>query len=184
MRIAIALIPLVLFAALAAVFFKQLAGGGSPSIIPSALIGKQAPQFSLPGIADLVRDGAPMPGLTTEDFAGKFTVLNVWASWCVPCREEHPALVEFARDKRFTLYGINYKDKSENARRFLGQLGNPFAAIGADIRGRSSIDWGVYGIPETFVVGPDAKILFKHVGRVTPAVLKKLVGVIEARAGK
>jgi cytochrome c biogenesis protein CcmG/thiol:disulfide interchange protein DsbE len=99
------------------------------------------------------------------------TLVNVWASWCAPCREEHPLLLALSQDKRFSIAGLNYKDKAENARRFLGSLGNPYSAIGVDSAGRTAIDWGVYGVPETFLVGRDGKIAFKHVGPLTEQVV-------------
>ncbi len=153
------LLPLALFAALAALFLAQLMSGRDVSAIPSALIGHPAPATALPPL-----EGTGLPGIDGTDFAGKVTVVNVWASWCVPCRDEHPHLMQLAGDPRFTLAGLNYKDKPENARRFLGELGNPFAAIGVDSSGRAGIDWGVYGVPETFVVGRDGRIAWKHVG--------------------
>ncbi len=124
-----------------------------------------------------------MPGLNSSDFLGKVTLVNVWGSWCVPCRQEHPLLLELSKDNRFTLAGLNYKDRPENARRFLGELGNPFHAIGVDDAGRTAIDWGVYGVPETFLVGQDGKILYKHVGPLTPeAIARELMPQIEAAA--
>ncbi len=164
----VALLPLLVFVGLAAVFAVQLLSGKDSSAIPSALIGKQAPQTNLPAVEGLMRDGVPVPGLSSEEFKGKLTLVNVWGSWCVPCRQEHPLLMEIAKDSRIRLVGLNYKDQPENARRFLGDLGNPFAAVGADRAGRSAIEWGVYGVPETFLVGPDGKIIYKHVGPFTP----------------
>jgi len=164
----VALLPLLVFVGLAAVFAVQLLSGKDSSAIPSALIGKQAPQTNLPAVEGLMRDGVPVPGLNSDDFKGKLTLVNVWGSWCVPCRQEHPLLMEIAKDSRIRLVGLNYKDQPENARRFLGDLGNPFAAVGADRAGRSAIEWGVYGVPETFLVGPDGKIIYKHVGPFTP----------------
>ena len=160
----VAVLPLVIFAALAAVFLYRLEVGGDTSRVPSALIGKPVPNFALPALAGLVKDGAPVPALASADLAGRVTVVNVWASWCVPCRQEHPILMEMGRDPGVRLVGINYKDEPENARRFLGSLGNPYAAVGADEKGRAAIDWGVYGVPETFVVGPDGRIAYKFIG--------------------
>ncbi|URQ74641.1 MAG: DsbE family thiol:disulfide interchange protein [Candidatus Ochrobactrum gambitense] len=168
----VALLPLLVFVGLAAVFAVQLLSGKDSSAIPSALIGKQAPQTNLPAVEGLMRDGVPVPGLNSEDFNGKLTLVNVWGSWCVPCRQEHPLLMEIAKDSRIRLVGLNYKDQPENARRFLGDLGNPFAAVGADRAGRSAIEWGVYGVPETFLVGPDGKIIYKHVGPFTPESIR------------
>jgi len=180
----VVLVPLVVFLALAALFFYRL-GSGDPSRLPSALIGRPAPATVLPPVAGLVRDGVPVPGLAAQDFAGRVTLLNVWASWCVPCHDEAPLLLKLAEDKRIRVAGINYKDQPDNARRFLGRYGNPFAASGADPTGRAAIEWGVYGVPETFVVGRDGRIAFKLVGPITddnvdtvlkPALEKALAG--------
>lgn len=165
-RIAV-LAPLAVFLALAVLFFVGLRSG-DPSLLPSALIGHPAPDTVLPPIAGLERDGQAVPGLNPASFKGAVTVVNVWASWCVPCHDEAPLLMQLAQDKRFRVVGINYKDEAGNARRFLGRYGNPFAAAGADLSGRSAIDWGVYGVPETFVVGRDARIAYKMVGPITP----------------
>jgi cytochrome c biogenesis protein CcmG/thiol:disulfide interchange protein DsbE len=165
-RRALVLLPLVLFLGLAALFLFRLFAG-DPSLLPSALIGHPAPQTALPPVAGLERNGAPLPGLDPADFKGAVTVINVWASWCVPCRDEAPLLVRLSQDSRFRLVGINYKDDADNARRFLAHFGNPFAAAGADESGRAGIEWGVYGVPETFVVGRDAKIAYKLVGPIS-----------------
>ena len=156
-------VPLALFLALAAVFLLQLLSGRDIATIPSALIGAKAPDTDLPPL-----EGMGLPGLSSEAFAGKVTLVNIWASWCVPCRQEHPVLMELARDERIQIVGLNYKDDPANARRFLGELGNPFSAIGTDANGRAAIHWGVYGVPETFLVGRDGTILYKHVGPFTP----------------
>jgi cytochrome c biogenesis protein CcmG/thiol:disulfide interchange protein DsbE len=169
------LVPLAVFALLGALFFVRLLGGGDPSELPSALIGKPAPATELPPVADLVRDGRPVRGLRPADFVGKVTVVNVWASWCVPCHDEAPLLLDLARDTRITVAGINYKDQPDNARRFLGRYGNPFALVGADIGGRAAIEWGVYGVPETFVVGRDGRIAFKLVGPITADNLRQVL---------
>jgi cytochrome c biogenesis protein CcmG/thiol:disulfide interchange protein DsbE len=165
-RRALVLAPLVVFLALVALFLIRLYAG-DPSRIPSALIGHPAPQTSLPPVAGLERSGAPVPGIDSASFKGAVTVVNVWASWCVPCHDEAPLLMQLAHDSRLSLIGINYKDEPDNARRFLGRYGNPFAAAGADLNGRAGIDWGVYGVPETFVVGRDARIAYKLVGPIT-----------------
>lgn len=162
--------PIAAFAALAVVFVIRLEQGGDPSLIPSALIGRPAPVTVLPPLA-----GLDKPGINTADFAGKVTLVNIWASWCGPCREEHPFLEKLATDTRIQLVGINYKDQPTNARAFLGQLGNPYAAVGVDEKGRSSIDWGVYGVPETFLVGRDGKIRFKFVGPIGEESLVKVM---------
>ena len=160
------LVPLVIFLGLVALFLIQLYAG-DPSRIPSALIGHPAPHTDLPPVAGLERDGARVPGIDAAAFKGAVTVMNVWASWCVPCHDEAPLLMQLARDKRLRLVGFNYKDEADNARRFLGRYGNPFAAAGADESGRAAIEWGVYGVPETFIIGRDARIAYKLVGPIT-----------------
>ena len=167
----VVLLPLLAFLALAALFLYRL-GSGDPSKLPSALIGRPAPDTPLPPIAGLLRDGAPVPGIASADFKGAVTLLNVWASWCVPCHDEAPLLMTLAADKRFRIAGINYKDQPDNARRFIGRYGNPFVAVGADGQGRASIDWGVYGVPETFVIGRDGRIAYKLIGPITPGNLE------------
>ena len=170
----IVLLPLVIFLALAALFFFRL-GSGDPSNVPSALIGRPVPVTTLPPLAGIERDGKPMPGIAPDLFPGKVTLVNIWASWCGPCREEAPLLDQLALDKRIQLVGLNYKDLPDNARRFLGRYGNPFVAVGADSTGRASIEWGVYGVPETFIVGRDGRIAFKLVGPITSNNLEKNV---------
>lgn len=164
------LLPALIFAALALLFVVRL-HAGDPSRLPSALIGRPVPAFALAPLEGLRADGRPVPGLSHEDLKGRVTIVNVWASWCAPCRQEHPVLMDLARTGGARMVGINYKDNPENARRFLGALGNPFAAVGVDPNGRTAIDWGVYGVPETFVVGPDGTIRHKHVGPLTPETL-------------
>ena len=163
----VVLVPLVAFLALSALFFLRL-GAGDPSKLPSALIGRPAPATELPPVAGLTRDDKPVPGISAAGFAGAVTLVNVWASWCVPCHDEAPLLLALAADTRIRVIGINYKDDPDNARRFLGRYGNPFAAAGADHNGRAAIEWGVYGVPETFLVGRDGKIAYKLVGPITP----------------
>jgi cytochrome c biogenesis protein CcmG, thiol:disulfide interchange protein DsbE len=160
-------LPLIAFAGLAALFWLRL-GTGDPSRIPSALIGHPAPQTSLPPLTGLLSDGTQVPGLDPAIFKGKVSVVNVWASWCVPCHDEAPLLTELAKDTRLQLVGINYKDAPDNARRFLGRYGNPFGVVGVDANGRAAIEWGVYGVPETFVVGREGTIVYKLVGPITP----------------
>lgn len=166
-------LPLVIFAALAALFWFRL--GADPSKLPSALIGKQVPQTALPALPGLNDNGTPIPGLDPAAFLGKVSVVNVWASWCVPCHDEAPILTELGNDKRLQLVGINYKDAADNARRFLGRYGNPFGIVGADSNGRASIEWGVYGVPETFIVGRDGKIAYKLVGGINQDNLAKVL---------
>lgn len=164
-RYGLALLPIVIFAGLALVFWKGLSG--DPSNLPSALIGKPVPEFALPAI-----ENSNIPGLTSGDLkSGKIFVVNIWASWCGPCRLEHPVLLELSKREDIRLVGINNKDKAENARRFLGTLGQPYAAIGADIDGRTTIDWGSYGVPETFIIDGKGIIRFKWIGPLSPEIM-------------
>ena len=162
-RYVLALLPLAIFAGFALVAGKMLydqdVNGLDISAIPSALIGEKAPSLALPAL-----EGSNTPALTDAAIGGKLTLVNVFASWCVPCRQEHPILKELAKDERLTIVGINYKDRNDNALRFLGELGNPYDAIGVDPNGKAAIDWGVYGIPESYLVGTDGTILYKKVG--------------------
>jgi cytochrome c biogenesis protein CcmG, thiol:disulfide interchange protein DsbE len=183
-RYALALLPLLLFGGFALVAGKMLydqdVNGLDVSAIPSALIGTRAPTLSL-----LPLEGSNLPALTDAAIKGKLTLVNVFASWCIPCRQEHPLLQELAKDDRITVVGINYKDKPDNALRFLGELGNPFAAIGIDPSGKAAIDWGVYGIPESYLVGADGTILYKKVGPFDArSVERDLRPAIAAAAGK
>ncbi len=181
----VAFLPLAVCVALLAGFAVPLFTGADDSVIPSALIGKSAPHTDLAPITGLMRDGVPVPGLDSAGFKGKLTLVNVWASWCAPCREEQPLMMQIARDPRIRVVGPNYKDEPENARRFLGDLGNPFVAVGSDRTGRSAIEWGVYGVPETYLVGPDGTILYKHVGPFTPeSVQGELMPEIAKFSGK
>ena len=159
-------LPLALFAALALMFAVGL--GLEPRKVPSALIDKPVPEFALP---PLIGDR----GLSNTDLNGGVALVNVFASWCVPCRQEHPLLAELADKHKITVHGINYKDAPDNARAWLKQLGNPYDRIGADRSGRSSIDWGVYGVPETFVVDRAGRIRYKHIGPLTPEAIEETV---------
>ena len=184
-RLVFAFLPLIIFAALAVFFYVQLNSGRDANEVPSVLIGTNAPSHDLPPLEGLARNGSQVPALTDAAISGKLAVVNVFASWCVPCRQEHPFLLELSKDPRIELVGINYKDKTENALRFLGELGNPYAAVGVDPRGQASIDWGVYGIPETYLVGPDGTILFKQIGPFTEEVIEdKLEPLIAEHAVK
>ena len=178
------ILPLAVFAILAVILYFRLFGG-DPSQIPSALIGQTVPEFSLQALPGLVdENNAAVPGFSNTDLAaGGVTIVNVWASWCVPCRAEHPVLVELGATAGVPVYGINYKDNPENARRFLGQLGNPFQAVGVDPTGRASIDWGLYGVPETFIIAGDGKIAFKFVGPMTAKTLEEVILPEIERAG-
>jgi len=170
------LVPLLLFLALAGVFLIRLESGGNLERVPSALIGDPVPRQILPPL-----DGTGLPGIAAADFEGGVTVLNVFASWCGPCRVEHPVVMELGADPRFRLVGLNHKDQPGNAVRWLDDLGNPYAAIGVDRRGRDSLEWGIYGVPETFVIGPDGTIRYKFVGPLSQESLQDdLMPAIEA----
>jgi cytochrome c biogenesis protein CcmG, thiol:disulfide interchange protein DsbE len=187
LRYLLAALPLVIFAGLALIFWSQLNSGRDISEIPSALIGTKAPKLNLPPLegATTPSGGEPMPALTDAAVKGRLTLVNVWASWCVPCRQEHPIILQLSKDPRLTVVGINYKDRNENALRFLGELGNPFSAIGIDPNGKAAIDWGVYGIPESFLVGADGAILYKRAGPFDERTLKEglLPAIDKALAG-
>lgn len=171
-RYTLALIPLVVFGGIAATAAKMLYDqdfhGKNIAEIPSVLIGNKAPSLNLPPL-----EGSGLPALTDEAVKGKLTLVNVFASWCIPCREEHPILKELAKDNQLNIVAINYKDKNDNALRFLGKLGNPYRAIGVDPNGKAAIDWGVYGIPESYLVAPDGTILYKRVGPFDDLGLKE-----------
>lgn len=177
-------VPLAVFVALAVLFFVRLAGP-APGNLPSALAGKQIPDFSLPPLDGLLQDGVQVPALSASSLKGRVSIVNVWASWCGPCREEHPFLVTLSKNTKINLVGINYKDDPENARRFLGTFGNPFSAVGRDSTGRTAIDWGVYGVPETFIVAADGTILYRHVGPLTAdAIAGPIQNAIDKAAAK
>ncbi|MBX4890536.1 DsbE family thiol:disulfide interchange protein [Rhizobium bangladeshense] len=183
-RYALALLPLIVFGGIAATAAKMLYDqdfhGKNIAEIPSALIGTKAPSLNLPPL-----EGANLPPLTDAAIVGKLTLVNVFASWCIPCRDEHPILKELAKGGRLNIVAINYKDKNENALRFLGELGNPYKAIGVDPNGKAAIDWGVYGIPESYLVGPDGTILYKRVGPFDDISLKEgLFPAMEKALGK
>ncbi len=169
------LAPVLVFTGLAAVFMTGLRRG-DPSKLPSALINQPAPSFELPALQGLTSGGDPVPGLSSASLAqGKVTLINVWASWCGPCREEHPQLIELSKRNDIHLAGFNYKDQRENALRFLNSLGNPYASVGVDATGRTAVDWGVYGVPETFVINGKGTIVYKFTGPITEKVLREEV---------
>lgn len=165
--------PLIVFVALAAIFWIGL--GRDPRILPSALLDKPVPQFDLPPLLDA------NPGLATDNLKGGVTLVNVFASWCLPCRAEHPLLERLAREEGLTIHGINYKDKTGAATAWLAELGNPYDRIGVDSDGRAAIEWGVYGVPETFIVDAQGVIRYKHVGPLMEAdIAEKILPVVEA----
>ena len=153
------LLPAGLFALLVLVLFVGLSK--DPSLVPSPLIGNPAPEFSLPRLDD------PARTFSRQDLLGKTTLLNVWGTWCGGCRQEHETLLTVARESGIPIYGINWKDNQGRARDWLSSLGNPYVAVGVDQEGRAAIDWGVYGAPETFLIGPDGTVLYKHIAPLT-----------------
>ena len=161
------LLPLIVFVLL--VGFLAAGLSLNPREVPSPLIGKPAPAFSLP------RLDAPGQTLSAQDLRGKVWVLNVWASWCAPCRQEHPLIAELAKSGGAPVYGLNYKDKPADATAWLGQLGNPYTATVSDVEGLVGIDYGVYGVPETFVIDKGGVIRLKHIGPMTPEALRDSV---------
>lgn len=158
------LLPLLVFVVLAV--FLAIGLKRDPHEVPSPLIGKPAPAFDLPQLA------APEQRLTTQDLRGQVWLLNVWASWCVACREEHPLLVEAAKTHHLKLYGLNYKDKRDDALAWLKNFGNPYVLAISDTEGLVGIDYGVYGVPETFVIDKQGVIRYKQIGPVTPEALR------------
>ncbi len=181
------LLPLGLFASLAALFAVALTSG-DPSKLPSALIGRPAPAMTFEPLEGLLAGQGPAPGFSNADLAkGEPSVVNFWASWCLPCVEEHPFLAQLREKTGIAVYGVASKDRAAAARRFLGRYGNPFTAVGADPSGRGAIEWGVYGTPETFVLNGRGEIVFKHIGPLDASSLAtKIVPAIEAarRASK
>lgn len=166
-------IPLLLFATVTVFFGIGLTR--DPRIVPSPLIGKAVPQFDLPPVHGRTQ------GLATRDLQGEVSIVNVFASWCAPCRQEHPLLVALAREGLAPIHGINYKDQPDDASRWLDSLGDPYRRTGADLDGSVGIDWGVYGVPETFVIDRQGRIAYKHVGPLTAEVInKKLRPLIES----
>lgn len=161
------ILPLLLFAGLAIAVAVPLLRGDDPSELPSTLIDQPAPDFDLP----------PLPGmeggLSARDLGGEPMLVNFFASWCVPCLAEHPLLTRLAEEEGVTIHGINYKDDPADALAWLDRHGNPYALIGADREGRAAIDWGVYGVPETFVVDAEGRIRYRHAGPITPDVLER-----------
>jgi cytochrome c biogenesis protein CcmG/thiol:disulfide interchange protein DsbE len=167
MRRLVTIIPVVVFASLAIALAWGL--NHNPRTIPSALIGKSVPQFSLPPVK-----GRTL-GLSSENLRGQVSLVNVFASWCVTCREEHPLLMQLKAENLVPIHGLNYKDQPDNAARWLNTMGDPYTRTGADLDGRVAIDWGVYGVPETFVITKDGHIAYKQIGAVTPKALDEVL---------
>ncbi|WP_244611108.1 DsbE family thiol:disulfide interchange protein [Ensifer sp. M14] len=170
------LLPLGVFSALAVALGWGLSHNAQ--VIPSALIGKPVPEFSLPAV-----QGRTL-GLSSGDLKGEVSLVNVFASWCTACREEHPVFMELRRTNAVPIHGLNYKDRPQDAEKWLNTMGDPYTRTGVDLNGRVSIDWGIYGVPETFVIDADGRIAFKHVGAVTPEVYREKLAPIIAELRK
>ena len=169
-RFAIPLVIFVLLVGFLAVTLRRIDQGSyDPSVVPSPLIDKPAPAFQLPQLRD------PSKSFSVQDMRGKVWLLNVWASWCVSCREEHPVLLNLARSGAVPIYGLDYKDKREDALGWLGDLGDPYVLTASDEDGRVGIDYGVYGVPETYLIDRNGVIRFKQIGPVTPKVLEEKI---------
>lgn len=179
------LLPVAVFVAVAGLFAVALQTG-DPSKLPSTLIGKPAPQSTFPPVDALLAEGKPVPGFSTADLAkGKVTIVNFWASWCTSCVEEHPLLANLKVASGAELYGVAQKDDPVASRRFLGRYGNPFSVVGTDRSGRASIDWGVYGMPETFIVNGKGEIVYKHIGPISEeSIRSKILPAIAAAKGE
>ena len=161
------LLPLAAFALLLLVLIAGLRHASDKGIIVSPLLGKPAPQFSLPGLLD---GNTP---LQAQALRGHWSLLNVWGTWCVECRAEHQTLLTIKQQGRVLIFGIDWKDDDTQARAFLNELGNPYQRVGADREGRVAIDWGVYGAPESFLINPDGTVVYKHVGGLTPQIWQR-----------
>ncbi len=157
-------LPLVLFAVLVGVLAVGLYR--DPRYVPSPLVGKPAPELNLPRLKG---EGA----LSRKDLLGKVTLINIWASWCAACRDEHAILLRLARKGTLPVLGFNYKDRREEALAWLAKLGDPYFDIAFDAEGKAAIDWGVYGVPETFLIGPDGIIRYKHIGPLTSEIVEQ-----------
>ena len=170
-------LPLIGVAVVAGFALWALTSGRDPNDIPSALIGQPVPAFDLPAV-----EGTGTPGLSSADLAGDLAVVNVFASWCVPCRAEHATLTELAEEQGLTLHGLNYKDAPEDAAAWLAELGNPYERIGSDEPGRAGIEWGITGVPETFITR-GGEVLYRHRGPIVgePAVGDFLAALEDAR---
>ncbi len=167
------LVPLAVFAATAVLLAAGLTL--DPREIPSPLIGKPVPRFELPPVL-----GRAL-GLRTSDLEREVSIVNVFASWCVSCKEEHPVFMQMQRERLVPIHGLNYKDQPEDARKWLDDMGDPYTRTGADIDGRVAIEWGVYGVPETFLIDREGRIAYKHIGPVTPKLLDETLRPLIAR---
>jgi len=167
------IVPVILLIGLAVVAGSYLTGGKDPRELPSALINKPAPTFDLPAVK--VEGQSTRPGLSSNQFAGKVTLVNFFASWCTPCLAEHPHITALSRMKGLSVVGINYKNKPEEAVRWLARHGNPYARIGADVKGDIALEFGLYGVPETFLIDQKGRIRLKHVGPITAQVMNNKI---------
>lgn len=177
----LAFLPFLIAVVFGGFFLWGLNPDRNPNEVPSVLISQPAPEFDLEPVA-----GIDTPGLSRSDLIGNETpvVVNVFASWCVPCRAEHAVLTSLAERDGIRLFGINYKDKPEDAARWLSNLGNPYSRIGSDLSGRAGIEWGISGVPETFIVGTDGTVLYRYVGPVVgdDAISKFREALVQAGA--
>jgi len=160
----LAIVPLAAFGLFVLFGWGLMTGSDD---LPSVLVGKPVPQFSLPAVQGRTR------GLETADLMGQVSLVNVFASWCVPCRAEHPLFMALSKTGEVPLYGMNYKDKPDQAEAWLAELGDPYTLLGADLDGRAGIEWGVYGVPETYVIDADGTIAYRQVGQITPQILEE-----------
>jgi cytochrome c biogenesis protein CcmG, thiol:disulfide interchange protein DsbE len=158
------LIPLAIFGVM--VIFLYVGLNNDPHLVPSPLINKSAPTFQLPQLQD------PSKSFSAKEMRGKVWLLNVWASWCIPCREEHPVVMKLSKSGIVPVYGLNYKNKREEALEWLSDFGNPYVVIASDLDGRVGIDYGVYGVPETYLIDRDGVIRFKQIGPLTPDIVE------------
>jgi cytochrome c biogenesis protein CcmG/thiol:disulfide interchange protein DsbE len=167
---------LAVFAAFAGVIAVLAVGLTlNPREVPSPLVGKPVPEFSLPPVR-----GRTL-GLSSADLKSEVSIVNVFASWCVPCREEHPVFLRMKREGLVPIHGLNYKDRPEDAQKWLDELGDPYTRTGADVDGRAGIEWGVYGVPETFVIDRQGRIAYKHIGPVTPKLVDETLRPLIAK---
>jgi len=184
-RSTLRLLPVAVFVAIAGLFLFALRAG-DPSKLPSTLLGKPAPSTSFPPVDGLLADGKPMAGFSSADLSkGRVSIVNFWASWCASCVEEHPRLADLKVASGVNVYGVAQKDEPSASRRFLSRYGNPFTAVGTDQNGRASIEWGVYGMPETFIVNGKGEIVYKHIGPISAeSIQSKILPAIAVAKGE